>query len=133
MSSVNTNPQPRNTSPNDEVATRTAGGLNILAGIWLIISPFILSYGNLPAATWNDIVLGIIVAAVAWVRISDTPVFPGLAWINVVAGVWLFISPWVFNFASNPTPLWNNLILGVIVFVFAIWGAVASPQRPAVR
>ena len=132
MSSVNTNPQPRRTSPNDEVGTKTSGGLNIVAGIWLIISPFILGYGNLPSATWNDIVLGIIVLVVAWVRIANSPAIPGIAWTNVIAGVWLFVSPWIFNYYQQPNPLWNNLVLGVIVFICAIWGVVASPQRPAV-
>ncbi|HEX5470730.1 MAG TPA: SPW repeat protein [Lacipirellulaceae bacterium] len=131
MSTANTNPQPRRSASTDEVGTKTAGGINILAGIGLIISPFILGYGNLPSATWNDVILGIIVLAVAWVRIANSPAIPGIAWINIIAGVWLFISPWIFQYYQQPTPLWNNLILGVIVFIFAIWGAVASPHRPA--
>lgn len=36
----------------------------VLAGIWLIIAPFILGYSTLPQALWNDIILGIIVAVV---------------------------------------------------------------------
>ena len=32
------------TSPRDE--TMSASGLNVIAGIWLIISPFVLAYGS---------------------------------------------------------------------------------------
>jgi hypothetical protein len=37
---------------------------NVVAGIWLIIAPFVLGYAN-AVPWWNDIILGIIVAGVA--------------------------------------------------------------------
>jgi len=36
----------------------------VLAGIWLIIAPFVLGYSDTTSALWNDIVLGIVVAVV---------------------------------------------------------------------
>lgn len=39
--------------------------LFVLAGIWLIIAPFVLNYSETTAALWNDIVAGIIIAVVA--------------------------------------------------------------------
>jgi SPW repeat len=38
--------------------------INVLLGIWLIISPFVLGFVA-GAALWNDVVLGIIIAAMA--------------------------------------------------------------------
>jgi hypothetical protein len=35
-----------------------AGGLSILAGVWLIIAPFLLNYSNIENALWNDIITG---------------------------------------------------------------------------
>ena len=37
--------------------------INLLLGIWLVISPFVLVLGT--AAMWNNVILGIIVAAFA--------------------------------------------------------------------
>ena len=42
----------------------TASGLNALAGIWLIIAPFVLGYRN-GDPYWNDIILGVIVCVLA--------------------------------------------------------------------
>jgi hypothetical protein len=49
------------------VTPTTSGWLswiNVIFGLWLIISPFFLGYVN-TASLWNDIILGIIVAALA--------------------------------------------------------------------
>jgi hypothetical protein len=43
--------------------------LNVIAGIWLIISPFVLGYGS-GDAYWNPIVFGAIVAVVALARLG---------------------------------------------------------------
>lgn len=39
--------------------------VNALTGVWLIISPFVLGYVFLTAATWNHVIVGVIVAAMA--------------------------------------------------------------------
>lgn len=36
----------------------------VLAGIWLIIAPFVLGYSETSASLWNDIILGIVIAVV---------------------------------------------------------------------
>lgn len=49
----------------DEVAS--ASDLNVIAGIWLIISPFALGYGPRDSS-WNPIVFGAVVGVLALVR-----------------------------------------------------------------
>ena len=52
-----------------------------------------------------------------------------LSWINVLVGIWLFISAFVFASVNLTAPFWNNIILGVIVAILGIisaWGS--SPQ-----
>lgn len=50
------------------VFTPTTSGwlswINVILGLWLIVSPFFLGYINV-ASLWNDIILGVIVAALA--------------------------------------------------------------------
>ena len=42
-------------------------------------------------------------------------------WLSGLIGIWLFFSPWVYDFADNSGALWNNLIFGVIILILAIW------------
>lgn len=106
----------------------TASGLNVLAGIWLIIAPFVLGYhGSDPI--WNDVVFGAIVAVLALVRVSGAYRASALSWINALIGVWLFIS--AFWLDKSSTAATNDIILGIIVFVLGLASASASEQAKA--
>ncbi len=95
-------------------------GLNIILGIWLIISPFILGFAGNSPAQWNNIVVGILVALVA---------LSGLSWINALLGIWLIISPFALGFSMNSAALWNNVIIGVLVGLLAL--VAAGARTPA--
>ena len=47
------------------VGTRGLGWLNVLLGLWLIISPYILDYA-MSGIAWNDLIVGLVLAATAW-------------------------------------------------------------------
>lgn len=95
---------------------RTLSGLNILAGIWLIISPFILSYQS-TGNEWQQVVLGIIVSILGIVRMSAADVaWP--SWVNALIGLWMIVAPWVIPNTSTAAR-WNQVILGIIIAVFA--------------
>lgn len=68
---------------------------------------------------------GIVVAAVALVRMSGGAQARFASWLNAAVGVWLFISAFVI--ASSSAAMTNNIVLGVIVFVLAI--AAVMPGR----
>jgi hypothetical protein len=108
-------------------ATRVASTLNVLAGIWLIISPFALGFTPLPAALWNTLIVGIVVVVFAGIRAGNPALYPALSWLNLLLGVWLIISPFLLRYAADHTPLGNNVILGIIVGVLGIWSALATP------
>lgn len=102
----------------------TANWLGVIAGIWLIISPFVLGYANSAART-NDIWLGIIVGVLALIRALAPLQAVWLSWINLIAGIWLIIAPFALGYA-NTTPRWNDIILGIIVAALAVWSASAT-------
>jgi hypothetical protein len=121
-------------------AAHTAGGgtaaaaLNVIAGIWLIISPFVLGYTG-SDATWNPIVFGAIVGLLALARIVGGLRAVWVSWLNMAIGVWLFIS--AFWLATSSQASWNVGILGVVVFVLGAWAAMPNgngkpPQAPGV-
>lgn len=47
----------------DRRSKRGSGWMNFVLGIWVIISPFVLFLSG--AAMWNNVILGIIIAALA--------------------------------------------------------------------
>jgi hypothetical protein len=104
--------------------------LNVLAGIWLIIAPFVLLYGN-STARINDIVLGIVIGVFALIR-AFVPGFQTvwLSWLNALWGIWLIIGSFFLQYAGQARS--NDIILGIIVLVLGLWSATMSEQnRPA--
>lgn len=105
-------------------------GLNVLAGIWLIIAPFVLLYGNRTARI-NDIVLGIVIGVFALIR-AIVPTFQTvwLSWLNAIWGIWLIIGSFFLVYAGKART--NDIILGIIVLLLGLWSATMSEQnRPA--
>ena len=107
---------------------RAASGLNVLAGIWLIIAPFVLGYsGGDPY--WNDIVFGAITGLIALARVAGAYRAFWLSWINMLIGAWIFVS--AFWLDATNTAQTNDIVLGAIVFVLALVSATASDEGVA--
>lgn len=45
-------------------STRVLSWVNVVLGIWLVFSPFILDYG-MGSVVWNDVIVGILLAVLA--------------------------------------------------------------------
>jgi hypothetical protein len=115
------------TSPSASDQTRWAGGINILVGIWLLISPWVLGFTATNAALWDDVVLGIAIIVVAAIRLGWAQDQTWLSWLNLILGAWVVISPWVLGFSSDTTAMWDNVITGIVAFIVAGWAALAVP------
>jgi SPW repeat len=102
-----------------------ASGLNVIAGIWLIIAPFVLGYGG-GDPYWNDIVFGAITGLIALARVAGAYRASWLSWLNALIGVWIFVS--AFWLDATSTAQTNDIVLGAIVFVLAIASATASDE-----
>jgi uncharacterized membrane protein len=101
----------------------TLSGLNVLAGIWLIIAPWVLGYSGRDPR-WNDVVFGIIVGVIALIRAFGAYREEWLSWLNALIGVWVFIA--AFTIDHTATASWNDIILGIIVFILALSSADAT-------
>ncbi len=108
-----------------ETSRRTSGVpevANILFGIWLILSPFVLGFSKNIADRWSDIAVGIALFVVALAGMWADEALEGLI---VPLGAWLFISAFVLGFAPAPF-LVNNAILA---FVVIATGAISDGLR----
>ncbi len=113
-------------------ATRTwrrevmgASGLNLMAGAWLIVSPFVLGYGE-DDPIWNPVIFGAILATLALLRASGAYRQSWMSGINATLGAWIFAS--AFWLPHSATAAWNALITGAIVMAFGIWSMSASEE-----
>jgi hypothetical protein len=112
--------------------------VNLILGAWLFISPWVLGFapapkvaGLMPAA-WNAWIFGIVIGVFAIAALIKAR--PWEEWINLIAGAWVFVSPWVLGFYSgHPLALWNSLIVGALVFVLSIWDLNTQPEMAGRR
>jgi len=93
--------------------------VNLILGLWMLISPWVLGYQGETTAMWNAVVLGILIGAVAIGALAQPKAWE--EWANVVLGIWLVISPWVLGFSTMREPMANAAIVGVVTAVLALW------------
>jgi hypothetical protein len=124
-------PPPPPPPPNWRDEVRGLSGLNVIAGIWLIVAPWVLGYSP-GDPRWNDIVFGAIVAILALLRATGAYRQAWLSWINALIGTWLIVA--AFTIDHSTISSWNNLVVGAIVLGLALSSAEAtanpfSPRR----
>jgi hypothetical protein len=98
---------------------------NVVLGAWLVIAPFILGTSSDQYSTWNAVVVGVLVLAVAiWALAA--PFAAAAEYINALLGAWLFVSPFVLGFAGLTTAAWNAWIVGICVALLALWAVPST-------
>lgn len=101
--------------------------LNLIAGIWLIIAPWVLGY-TAGDPKWNDVVFGAIIAGLALLRTVGIRPTAWASAVNMVIGAWLFASAFWLDSSTQATT--NDIILGIVVFVLAAASMSATPVAP---
>ena len=94
--------------------------LNLILAVWLFISPWVLPVTAAGAWAWDAWIVGVVVAVLSIAALTRMAQWED--WINLILGVWLFISPWIFGYVATPVAAWNSWIVGVLFFLIGIWG-----------
>lgn len=105
-------------------------GIDALVGVWLVIAPWVLGYGDVTSAMWTSVSAGTTIMLVALLRIMNPDQTVPLGWVNVLLGGWLIAAPFVIPYEAgvHTTPIyWNDVLSGVGVFWFALWSMAAAP------
>lgn len=100
---------------------------NLVLGLWLVASPWVLQFSTASAATWNAWISGSIIAVLAAAALYQVQKWE--EWTNAVIGIWLVVSPWVLGFSSDPVTTWNAAIIGLLVLCVAGWKLYALPAE----
>lgn len=101
---------------------------NFVLGLWLLISPFTLSYGG--TAAMEDIVVGTLIAALALWRAlgEETEGMKGVSWTVAILGIWAIIAPFALGYTAISVAVWNDVIVGLIVSVLAFARSLETPH-----
>ena len=110
--------------------------LNVVLGIWLIASCYILG-----AFLWRDerITTGVfgslILGMAIWRMAMSHPRYWFLSFGNVIFGIWVAISPFVLGYHYETRAMINNVIVGILVALFAATGFLRprGEQRATAR
>lgn len=109
-------------------AGTVAGPSQPYVGRWLILAPFIGIGANLDVAAVNSSASGAVVAIFAIVALA----FPQLweEWLNLMVGLWLILAPFALGYTDQPGPMWNQIIVGLLIGIDALWvGAQTWTQQ----
>lgn len=102
---------------------KIAGGINLVAGLWLMASAFVMAVGFYS----NPFIVGALVAIFALIELADPESSMWVGWVSGLLGFWLLISPLAIAMATAGAT-WNSVILGLIVLGSSLWGMMSSPS-----
>ncbi len=93
---------------------------NFALGIWLFISPWIF-LRNLEvvsiATNVNFWTVGFLIALSAGIALRDLK--PWEERTNLVLGIWMSFSPWIFSYTSQANLVWNSVLTGLVIAILA--------------
>lgn len=111
-------------------AVRVSAVINILIGMWVFITPWVYGAAWDNPTSWNAWLLGPLLVLLALVRWINPMGSRKVGWVNMLLGLWLFISPWALGYTFNSGRFVNNLCAGAVIFFVSLYG-VTMQDRPA--
>jgi hypothetical protein len=104
---------------------------NLVLGLWLAISPWILPNAGQGAA-WNAHLTGLVIAGVAAAALAAYDVWKET--VNLILAIWLIVSPWFLGYSWQGAVFYNQL--GVGFLLGTLWlatpntdtGGLANPK-----
>ena len=101
---------------------------NLILGAVLFFSPWIFEFAS-GVQSQNAWITGIVIAALSIAALAAFAVWE--EWLNLVAGLWAIVSPWVLGFQQT-TAMTVCVVIGVIVAALAaaeLWLRYQNPPR----
>lgn len=98
--------------------TRLASSLSLLVGVWVLISPLVVTVSGVAFASL--IIVGILMILAAMIQLFLENAVP--SWVNAVLAAWLLLSAFVF--AVGAGAMVSQIIAAVVAFIIAYWDGV---------
>lgn len=110
--------------------TRVHGIIDYVVAVILIVAPFVLGFADGGPAQWVPILIGLLTIASSLLTRYELGVvrvipMPGHLLIDILAGIVLLVSPWLFGFADRIW--WPHALFGVLYIVTPLLTQRHSP------
>jgi hypothetical protein len=102
---------------------------NLLLGIWLCLSPWVLRFAGDREATENAVAVGFLIIVAEVFTFSMLRVVE--EWINLVLGIWLVTSVWMLEITASAAKV-GLVVSGIVVALLALY-EIWDARRPARR
>ena len=108
----------------DKLSAEWQDAGNLLLGLWLAVSPWALAYASERTPMINAVAVGVIIAVAAAGALYAFHAWE--EWVNVALAAWLIASPWLLNFSTLQVATWNQIAVGTLVAILALWSTTAD-------
>jgi hypothetical protein len=98
-------------------ATKWQDWASFALGLWLAVSPWVLGYSHLEAATANAAFIGLALALGSHFQVSFDEM--SAKWFNMAAGLWLVLAPFLLGYSAHLEVTANSIVVGTAVAALA--------------
>lgn len=96
-------------------------GLTLLTAVYAALSPWIVGFQSTRQLVLNDLIVGIVVAVLAFGFAAALNRTHGLTWTVPVFGAWFIVSPWILhNVSPSAAMIWSNIVAGAVLTVLGL-------------
>ena len=99
------------------IPSKFHGVLDYLSGILLIAAPWLFDFANGGAAQWVPVIMGVFILVMSVFTKYEAGLVKSISLpthllMDVIGGIFLAASPWLFGFAD--LVYWPHLLLGIL-------------------
>ncbi len=114
------------------ISTKVHGMLDYVSGLLLIAAPWLFGFANGGSAQWIPVIIGAMIILMSVFTDYELGVARNIPmtihlFMDVVAGVFLAMSPWLFGFSD--LIIWPHLLVGLLAIVTGL----TTVKEPAVK
>ncbi len=96
-------------------------GLTLLTAVYAAVSPWIVGFTGTRPLVVNDLIVGLVCAALAFAYAMALDRSHGMTWTLPIFGVWLIASPWILHGVSPYGGMvWSNVIAGAVLTLLGL-------------
>lgn len=101
--------------------------IGIVLGAWMLASPWVVGFSDNSVAAMNALIMGTILVLAEMLELSVHE--DAEEWIDIVAGLWLMVSPVVLGFTSSMPATVSTISVGLLTVLFAAYALSPLDER----
>ena len=114
------------------ISTKVHGTMDYISGLLIIVSPWLFGFNDGSAAQWTIIIIGLVLMLTSILTNYETGIIkvmpmPAHLSMDIIAGIVLIVSPWLFGF--NDRVIWPYIIFGL----FEIGAGLTTKKTPYIQ